>query len=131
MKSPMNALQKAVYELLTAAMPTALIYDEVPKGAVFPYISLGEHDEINWGTPLTPGTDNYFSLHVWSQEPGWEEAADLADLILQAMHGATLNVVGYRQAWDCELVSMVRLRDPDGITRHIAIQFHQKLQQII
>jgi hypothetical protein len=131
MKSPMSALQTALYARLTAAMPTAHIYDDVPQGAAFPYLSLGEHDCINWGTNVKPGTDNYFSVHVWSQAAGWKEASDLADLVCQALDSFLLAVVGYTRAWDLNFLNMVRLRDPDGITRHISLQFRLKLQQIV
>lgn len=132
MKSPMTAMQTAIYTRLVALMPAGTrIYDDVPQGTACPYLSLGEFDVVNWGTALTPGTDNYFSVHVWSQYAGWKEASDLADLIVQALSFTNFVVVGYTWAWDLELVNMVRLRDPDGITRHISIQFRLHLQQII
>jgi hypothetical protein len=70
MASPGWVLQKAIYEALVAnAALVALlgaprVYDDVPRGAAFPYVTFGPSVVRDWSTGSEGGTEHLLTLHV-------------------------------------------------------------------
>lgn len=91
-------LQKAVCDRLTArAELTAIlggphVWDHVPRGAAFPYITFGVSTEQDWSTGTEAGGEHILTLHVWSRAAGRHEAEAIIAEIRIALHDASLGL---------------------------------------
>lgn len=121
MSSPAWELQKAVYDALSAdadliaLLGGARIYDHVPRGAAFPYITFGPSTTRDWSTGTEKGSEHLLTLRVWSKAGGEKEVHLMLEAIRAALHEAALTPAGHR------LVSLRHelsdaVREPDGET---------------
>ena len=95
-----SALGRAVYDRLdTHALTSSYnTYNDVPRAATFPYVSFGTPigtESRMLGSRDTEGESNIITVHVWSDERGDKECADMMSNIVQAMLGTALSVTGY------------------------------------
>ena len=64
------ALQRAVYERLTSAAEVTAtlggpnVYDDVPRGATYPYLTIGQSSTRDWSTASEDGEEHTLTLHV-------------------------------------------------------------------
>ena len=92
------ALRAAVHDALTAdAALNALlggpkIYDEPPRAAAFPYVTLGETRINDYSTGDGPGEEHQLTLHAWSRQGGHAQAHMIAGALLQALDDAPLTL---------------------------------------
>ncbi|HEY7229418.1 MAG TPA: DUF3168 domain-containing protein [Pseudolabrys sp.] len=123
-----TALRAAVHDALTrdAALISVLggpkIYDEPPRDAAFPYVTLGEARVSDFSAGSEPGLEHQLTLHAWSRQGGHREAHVIAGALLQALDDAPLapadhHLVSFRFA-----VADVR-READGRTYHALVRF--------
>ena len=121
------ALRAAVHDALTAnaALVNLLggpkVYDEPPRSAAFPYVTLGEARIADYSTGTEPGEEHQLTLHAWSRQGGNREAHLIAGALLQALDDAPLtladnHLVNFRFA-----VADVR-READGRTYHALVR---------
>jgi len=96
--------------------------DTTPTDSDFPFIHIGESqiipdDTTNTASGGDGGVSEFVDLHVWSRYRGQKEVKELAAVIYDRLHGASLTVTGRASA-----LSWVRnrqvLTDTDGLTRH-------------
>lgn len=97
-------------------------YEDVILGAVFPYITLGEDQEVPRLADCINGSEIIVTLHVWSRSGGYGEVKQGSDAINDALHEAGYSLPnfsvpvfqrnGYRQ-----------MKDPDGLTTHAVVTF--------
>ncbi len=125
--SPSLELQGAVVAALKgnatlAALIGDRVFDNVPTDAPYPYVSLG----ASWETPddaeCIDGMDVGFRIDVWSRAIGFAEARRIGDVVRRALHNADLSLS------ENALVMIQHertdvMRDPDGLTSHVAIEF--------
>ena len=122
------ALRAAVHDALAAdAALTALlggpkIYDEPPRAAAFPYVTLGETRIADYSTGSETGEEHQLTLHAWSRQGGHREAHLIAGALLAALDEAPLpladnHLVNFRFS-----VADVR-READGRTYHALVRF--------
>ena len=96
------ALQRAVHQALTAdaglltLLGGARVWDHVPRGAAFPYVSIGATTERDWSTDGSKGLEHVLILNVWSKAAGRHEANAIADALRAALHDAQLTLAGHR-----------------------------------
>jgi hypothetical protein len=129
-RSPLLSLQKAIYARLKSKL-TVSVYDAVPDGAVFPYVTIGEDTAVDWSTKLTSGQEVTHTLHIWSQYQGMTEIKDLIDQVIQALTISPLDLTADKfKAIVHSLDFNETFRDPDGITRHGVLRFRFKIQDI-
>ncbi|AHB49042.1 hypothetical protein W911_12500 [Hyphomicrobium nitrativorans NL23] len=131
MSSAAWELQKAVYGALVAnadlvaALGGARIYDEVPRGAAFPYVTLGPTTTRDWSTGTEEGAEHALTLMAWSKAPGAREVHLVLDALRAALHEAALSVSGQRLvSIRHEASDTVRERDGEtwqGIARFRAV----------
>lgn len=120
--SPQWALQQAIYTRLSgdATLTSTLgaqVYDHVPEGAAFPYVTIGEVTEGPNDTMGKTGRDITITLHHWSQAKGMKQVHQLHNRVDELLDRWAPTVAGW------ETVEMLlefydTLRDPDGVTRH-------------
>ena len=122
------ALRAAVHDALAAdaALVNLLggpkVYDEPPRSAVFPYVTLGEARLVDYASDDAPGEEHQLTLHAWSRQGGHAQAHAIAGALLQALDDAPLtladnHLVNFRFA-----VADVR-READGRTYHALVRF--------
>jgi hypothetical protein len=117
------SLRAAIRNALIADAPLASllggakIYDEPPREAALPYVTLGEDVIADRSTATEAGDEHALTLHVWSRQAGHKEAHVIAGAVLAALVDAPLALDGHHLANLRFLVADVR-READGRTYH-------------
>jgi hypothetical protein len=93
-------LQKAIFAALgangaLAALVGARIFDHAPAHVSFPYITFGRTSVYDWSTGTESGTEQLFTVHVWSKGKGKKEALEIMELARQTLHDAPLGLQGH------------------------------------
>jgi hypothetical protein len=95
-------LQLAIHQKLNtlpavlALLGGAHIWDHVPRGASFPYVTFGITSEQDWSTGTEDGGEHILTLHIWSRAAGRHEVDEIADTIRSALHDQPLGLTGHR-----------------------------------
>ena len=122
------ALRAAVHDALIAdaALNTLLggakVYDEPPRAAAFPYVTLGETRINDYSTGDGPGEEHQLTLHAWSRQGGHREAHMITGALLQALDDAPLTLTDHTLVNLRFAVADVR-READGRTYHALVRF--------
>lgn len=133
MSDPSLALQGAIVALLNAnsgvtQLVDARIYDEVPAPVApatlptFPYITVGDAQVIGDDTEdCGDGSEVNVQIDAWSRARGYPEVKRIAAAVRTALKTSPTF-----SGFDVSVVEFLQtqfLRDPDGKTRHAAMQF--------
>ncbi len=125
------ALQKGIYAALTGfpALVGGRVYDRVPEGREFPYITIGDEQVLDDGNVCEDGWEVFSDVHVWSRSSAGSkvEAKDLAALVVERLVTTAPTVFGFIVVISA-LESSRTLRDPDGMTEHAVITVRHVLQ---
>jgi hypothetical protein len=122
------ALRAAIHEALrddsalTAALGGAHIYDEPPRDAGFPFVTLGEARLIDASSDGGETQEHQLTLHAWSRKGGHREAHVIAGALLQALDDAPLTLGGHRLVNLRFSIADIR-RESDGRTYHALVRF--------
>jgi Protein of unknown function (DUF3168) len=122
------ALRAAVYDALnanaslTGLLGGAKVYDEPPRGAAFPYVTLGEARITDYSTDGAPSEEHQMTLHAWSRQGGNREAHMIAGALLSALDDAALTLSDHALINLRFSVADVR-READGRTYHALVRF--------
>ena len=128
MPSATAALRAAIHDALTvdAALTGILggpkVYDEPPRAADFPYVTLGEARVTDFSTGDAPGEEHQLTLHAWSRQGGHKEAHLIAGALLQALDDAPLAPDGHQLVNLRFSLADIR-READGRTYHALVRF--------
>lgn len=128
MPSASWALQQAIFARLTAdpallaLLGAPRVYDDVPQGADFPYLTLGQSVVRDWSTGSDDGNEHILTLHAWSKANGKREALEILGSVRSALHDAALTLTGHRLVNLRHEHSEAR-RDPDGDVYHGIARF--------
>lgn len=130
------ALQTAVYDRLTsAAGVTGLlggpkVYDEVPRAAEFPYLTIGQSSARDWSTGGEDGEEHTLTLHVWSRANGRRQVQEIMGTVRAALHDAALSLTGYRLVNLRQEFCEARRDNDDGETYHGLMRFRAVTEPI-
>jgi hypothetical protein len=122
------ALRAAIHDALladgalTALLGGPKIYDEPPKNAAFPYVTLGEARIEDFSAGGEPSEEHRLTLHAWSQQGGHRQAHMIAGALLQALDDAPLEPDGHHLVNLRFSVADIR-READGRTYHALVRF--------
>jgi hypothetical protein len=128
MSTAAAALRAAIHDALVAdgALSALLggpkVYDEPPRAAAFPYVTLGEARVSDFSTGSEPGEEHQLTLHAWSRQGGHREAHLIAGALLQALDDTPLSLADHRLVNLRFAVADVR-READGRTYHALVRF--------
>ena len=120
-------LQKALHaalagdSTLVALLGGARIYDDVPRGAVFPYITFGAATVRDWSTGTETAAEHLMSLHVWCRSAGERQVHVILEAVRAALHDAALALSGHRLV-NLRHESSDANRQSDGETYHGVIR---------
>lgn len=122
-------LQTALYTQMKTGSPVldetgsaVEIYDDVPEGASYPYVVLGEETAVDVSAKDKDIFEHTLTIHAWSQYRGRRGIKAMMESIHDSLHNQSISVSG---------ASLVNLRqefqttllENDGITRHGVIRF--------
>lgn len=118
-------LQAAIYATLTAspAVADGRVYDRVPEGPTFPYVTIGDEQIVDDGNSCAAAWEAFSDVHVWSRPVSGSKAeakglvADVVPVVLAITAVTGFTVIA------AELQTSRTLRDPDGLTEHSALTF--------
>lgn len=122
------ALRVAVHDALAANAALVdvhggpKIYDEPPRAAAFPYVTLGEMRIADFSADGELGQEHQLTLHGWSRQGGHREAHLIAGALLQALVDAPLTLADHHLVNLRFAVADVR-READGRTYHALVRF--------
>jgi len=128
MTSANVALRAAIHQALSAdgglaaVLGGARIYDAPPRGALFPYVTLGEARLTDASSDGGTTQEHLLTLHAWSRQGGHKEAHEIAGALLQALDDAPLTPDGHRLVNLRFAVADIR-RESDGRTYHAVVRF--------
>jgi hypothetical protein len=101
MTSAAAELQTAIYQALAgdsaliAELGGASIYDQAPPNVSFPYITFGRTSVYDWSTGTESGTEQLFTLHIWSKARGKKEVLEIMELSRIRLDNASLALSGH------------------------------------
>lgn len=125
MSDPSLELQTALLAMLTGNLGDAVgdkVYDEVPVNAIFPYVTLGDCQVLPDKADCIDGVEVYPIIHVWSNDPGFNETKTITKAILALLDDQDIVVPDFDVVvfW---IESIHYLRDPNGLVRHAVLTF--------
>ncbi len=135
MASAAWALQQSIYDTLRndTALTTMLggqdIFDDVPRSAKFPYLTLGQSLVRDWSTGGGDGHEHILTLHVWSRANGRKEVYEIMGVLKDVLHDQVLSLDGHVLINLRHEFSEAR-RDPDGETYHGIVRFRAVTEQL-
>lgn len=115
MSDPTLALQKALYERLTAGL-TCPVFDSVPDEQPYPYVTLDREFSSNT-SPINgkPRENRLFYLSVWSDYSGQAEVKKIMIDIGEALNEKKL-LLETGRAVSVRVTRTEATREPDGKT---------------
>lgn len=105
-------LQKAIFARLaadaslTAVLGANKVFDHAPADVAFPYATFGRTSLFDWSTDLDGGSEQIFTIHIWSKRQGKRET-------LRAMDAMRLALDGMPPLSDGFHLVLLRLEDAD------------------
>lgn len=136
MSDPSLELQAAIVGMLKANSGVqaivgnpARVYDEVPNNPTFPYISLGDNQVLPDKADCIDGTEIFWQIDGWARDPTFPMAKKIGKAVKAALDDQPVTVSGYAVVV-CEHNTTNYLHDPDGITRHVAVNFRFLIQPL-
>jgi hypothetical protein len=129
MSTSLFAAQEAVFGALSnaAALQSlignpARIFDVVPPGAIFPYVTLGDITLRDFDTKERTGFEQMHVLHAYSRYRGRKEVKTIMQAAYDALHRQSLTVTG-ADFISCQLVGATIGAENDGLTLHGVMRF--------
>lgn len=122
------ALRAAIHGALNAdttlvgVLGGAKVYDEPPRAAAFPYVTLGEARIADFSAGDDQSEEHHLTLHAWSRQGGHKEAHAITGALLQALDDAPLTLAGHALVNLRFAVADIR-READGRTYHALVRF--------
>jgi hypothetical protein len=134
MTAPASELQKAIFDVLradaglTALLGGAKIHDHAPANVVFPYITFGRTSIYDWSTGTESGTEQLFTLHVWSKAKGKKEALDIMEVAKGLLHDRPLTLDEHALV-NCRLEFAEARHDEDLALYHGLLRFRAVVEE--
>jgi Protein of unknown function (DUF3168) len=110
-------LQKTVFAVVQAALPSVPVHDAVPDNEPAPYVRIGETTDVEWDTDSSVGREVTVTIHTWSAYRGFKEVKEMMDAIKAALHNTQPAVAGEKVVLMLQEFAEVSV-DSDGLTRH-------------
>lgn len=112
--SPALALQVALIGVLDTALSCS-VYDAVPTGAAYPYVTLDRFDSSNRDFLASRLDERHIYLSVWSRHPGQSEVMAIMAAIDGALNNQRLSL-STGHAFGVQVTRQATQREPDNLT---------------
>ena len=133
MTSPSIELRGAIHAHLRADVGLADliegIYDRVPKGALFPYLTYGEVSLSPNDASCITANEHVFDIHVWDRQVGSVRAENVAHLVKARLHRNRLDL-SQHAAHEIIYRNIRKVADEDGLTTHVVVSFGCYVQEL-
>ena len=127
--SPQLEIQQAILNrlrgdaTLTSLLGGQKVYDRVPPGTAYPYITIGEDTEAFWGAKDFAGARLTIRLHIWSSYEGRKEAKQILSRLRELLDRQELTLTNhYNTLLELELAETVPLPEEEGPVVHGVVQ---------
>lgn len=124
------ALQAAIYQRLTAAVPLAgvPVYDAVPPGVpVGTFVLIGPEDVIDQSDKSGGGAEHRLIISVISDAAGFQAAKAVAVAVSDALVGAAL-ILARGRLVSLRFVRAAARRKDEGDVRRIDLTFRARVE---
>ncbi|MFQ5535172.1 MAG: DUF3168 domain-containing protein [Sphingomonadales bacterium] len=126
-------LQKAIFDALNTNVPLAAkvtgVFDMVPTGTAFPYVTMGDAKAKDWSSKTFNGQEHNFSIDVWSQDAGRMDTKEIMALVYGAIHDQPL-VVSNNELVNLRHTDSEDKIEDDGITHHGILRFRAVTKEL-
>jgi hypothetical protein len=102
------------------------VFDAVPDGTAFPYVSIGELTESDFATFDRDGSEATIAIHIWSDYRGNSQQLRILDRMNELLDGASLAMTGQ---------TLVSITYDNGVTvneptlRHFVARYRLRIQE--
>ena len=132
MAAPAIELQKAVFDALKGNADleqeiAGRIFDHAPANVDFPYITFGRTSIYDWDTATESGTEQLFTLHIWSKAKGKKEALEIMELAKQALGDVPLELASHHLV-NLRLEFAEARYDEDLLVHHGLLRFRAVIE---
>jgi hypothetical protein len=124
--TPLFAIQSAVYAKLNASpLLAGKVFDFVPEGTDFPYVTVGEAADSPDNRLAERGWASLITVHVWTRAHGYSASLAMAREVFALLDHTPLNVSGFHHV-ATRYTSAQTLTDPEppGDIRHVVVSFN-------
>jgi len=98
------------------------VFDEVPDGQPYPYVTINSITETADDAHDHQGLWCTVQINVWTRAPGFKQAAEIFAAVDAVLDRQPLAVAGYTDV-SIRCDHHMELRDPDPDIRHINAQY--------
>lgn len=98
------------------------LFQDVPPGPTFPYVTLGPSQRLPDLAECIDGAEIFADLHVYSRGAGYSEAKRIGAALIELLHDATL-ALGEHVCKQIQLSNELYFIEPDNLTKHGVITF--------
>jgi len=132
-------MQTTLETALNVAAVTNLapVFDAVPEGQAYPYVEIGELEETVSDVFTKNGRSVLASIHVLSEQPGYNETEAIVEqlsLLLHQAPGAAAFAIDPATGWRCftnEYEIGTAAKEFDVVeVRHVIVRYRFELEQI-
>jgi len=95
---------------------TVPVYDDVPQGADYPYVVIGDQIDQPMDGVVARRDDTLLYLSVWSTEPGQKQVKTIMGDISRLLHRRRLPMAAGSMII-CTVIRQRSTRDADNVTR--------------
>jgi hypothetical protein len=113
------------------ALIAGRVYDSVPQGATFPYVTIGPVDAVSFDPDCITGFDVAQQIDCWSRAVGSPEVKKIVDAVRAALHDQeaamplSTNAMAFFEHRNTRIT-----RDPDGLTSHGILGFEAAIERL-
>lgn len=104
------------------------VFDDVPQGSSFPYITIGEAIFTERGTDTETDFEGTATIHTWSRYAGRAETKRIQGVVFDALNRAPLSLESLTLD-ELHFESSTSFLDADGKTRHGVQTFRLIVQE--
>lgn len=108
----------------------ARLYDRAPRGAAFPFLSLGRGESEPADGDGVTLVDHRLSLHVWARKDDFEALKSAIGAVRTGLHNAALTLGGGWRCVSCRVVYADTFQGADGHTVHGLVRVRAGLEAL-
>lgn len=103
-------IQQAVYTALAAVPATYPVYDAVPQGTAYPYLTLGDDDALPDEEISDLSADIAMRVNAWSRYTGKKQVRAMLEFVRSRLHGQDIGA----GVWACTVEALRVFEDPSS-----------------
>lgn len=136
MNSAAAELQAAIFSALesdsalVAELGGPRIYDQAPANVAFPYITFGATSMYDWSTGTEVGTEQLFTLHIWSKAKGKKEVLEIMERARTRLEEASLTLADGHHLVNIRLEFAEARFDDDLSVHHGLLRFRAVTEEV-